>query len=115
MSSFSDGVNVATIEATLIITDIEILRFIAYKHLIWIILIPPIASFCYQLDGIFIGTSRTNEMRNAMMISVVSFIVISIYLVKYFNNHGLWISFLLFTILRSLTLNYFFSRILKRF
>ncbi len=97
------------------ITDVEILRFISYKHAIWVFIIPPIASFCYQLDGIFIGTSRTNEMRNAMMISVVSFIVISIYLVKYFNNHGLWISFLLFTILRSLTLNYFFSRILKRF
>ena len=29
-----------------IITDIEILRFISYKHFIWIIIIPPVASFC---------------------------------------------------------------------
>jgi MATE family multidrug resistance protein len=98
-----------------IITDIDILRFIAYKHAIWIIIIPPVASFCYQLDGIFIGASQTKEMRNAMMVSVASFIVISIYLTKYFGNHGIWLSLLLFTALRSLTLKYFFNKILKKF
>jgi len=98
-----------------IITDIEILRFISYKHFIWIIIIPPVASFCYQLDGIFIGASQTKEMRNAMIISVASFILISIYFTKHFGNHGLWLSLLLFMIFRSFTLNYFFSKILKKF
>tara|TARA_B100000579_G_scaffold347240_1_gene300252 strand:+ start:3639 stop:4964 length:1326 start_codon:yes stop_codon:yes gene_type:complete len=98
-----------------LITDIEILRFISYKHAFWIIIIPPIASFCYQLDGIFIGASQTKEIRNAMIISVASFIVISIYLTKYFGNHGLWLSLILFMILRSLTLKIFFKKILKRF
>ena len=97
-----------------LITDIEILRFISYKHAIWIIIIPPLASFCYQLDGIFIGASQTKEIRNAMFISVTSFIIISIYLTKYFGNHGLWLSLLLFVVFRSLTLNYFFDRILKK-
>jgi len=97
-----------------IITDIEILRFISYKHFIWIIIIPPVASFCYQLDGIFIGASQTKEMRNAMIISVASFILISIYLTKHFGNHGLWLSLLIFMILRSLSLNYFFNKILKK-
>ena len=97
-----------------IITDVEILRFISYKHFIWIIVIPPIASFCYQLDGIFIGASQTKEMRNAMIISVASFILISIYLTKHFGNHGLWLSLLIFMILRSLSLNYFFNKILKK-
>ena len=98
-----------------IITDIEVLRFISYKHFIWIIIIPPIASFCYQLDGIFIGASQTKEMRNAMIISVVSFIVISIYLTKYFGNHGLWFSLLCFMILRSLTLKFYYNKILRKF
>ncbi len=97
-----------------IMTDVEILRFIAYKHAIWIIIIPPIASFCYQLDGIFIGASQTQEMRNAMMVAVASFIVVSTYLTKYFDNHGLWLSLLLFMVFRSLTLKYFFNRILKK-
>ncbi len=98
-----------------IITDIDILRFISYKHVIWIIIIPPIASFCYQLDGIFIGASQTKEIRNAMIISVASFIILSIYLTKYFDNHGLWFSLTLFMILRSLTLKFFFFKILRKF
>ena len=98
-----------------IITDVEILRFLSYKHAIWIIIIPPIASFCYQLDGIFIGASQTQEMRNAMMVAVASFIIVSIYLTKYFENHGLWLSLLLFMLFRSLTLKYFFNKILRKF
>ena len=98
-----------------IITDIELLRFISYKHFLWIIIIPPIASFCYQLDGIFIGASQTKEMRNAMIISVSSFIAISIYSTKYFGNHGLWFSLMCFMILRSLTLRFYFDKILRKF
>ncbi len=98
-----------------IITDIEILRFISYKHLFWIVIIPPIASFCYQLDGIFIGASQTKEIRNATIISVASFLITSIYLTQFFGNHGLWFSLLLFMIFRSLSLKYFFKEILKKF
>ena len=98
-----------------IITDIEILRFISYKHFLWVVIIPPVASFCYQLDGIFIGASQTKEMRNAMIISVLSFVFISIYLTKYFDNHGLWFSLMCFMIFRSLTLKFYFNKILRKF
>ena len=98
-----------------IITDIEILRFISYQHFIWIILIPPIASFCYQLDGIFIGASQTKEIRNAMIFSVIGFILVSIYFTKNFGNHGLWFSLMLFMIFRSLTLKFYFNKILRKF
>ena len=98
-----------------IMTDIELLRFISFKHFLWVILIPPIASFCYQLDGIFIGASQTKEMRNAMIISVITFIIISINLNKFFGNHGLWFSLMFFMILRSLTLKFYFNRILRKF
>ncbi len=98
-----------------IITDIEILRFISYKHFIWIIVIPPVASFCYQLDGIFIGASQTKEIRNAMIVSVIGFIGASIYLTDFFENHGLWFSLMLFMILRALTLKFYFNKILRKF
>ena len=98
-----------------ILTDIELLRFISYSYILWIVIIIPTSSFCYQLDGIFIGSSQTKDLRNAMMISVTVFIVISFYFVKYFDNHGLWLSLFLFMILRSLTLKYFFNNILRKF
>ena len=98
-----------------LITDIEILRFISYKHIFWIIIIPPIASFCYQLDGIFIGASQTREIRNAMVVSVLLFIGISIYLTRFFENHGIWFSLMLFMILRALTLQFYYKKILRKF
>ncbi len=98
-----------------ILTDIEILRYISYQHFIWIVIIPPIASFCYQLDGIFIGASQTKEIRNAMIISVFGFIITSIYLTNYFENHGLWFSLMFFMILRALTLKFYFNKILRKF
>jgi len=98
-----------------IITDIEILRFISYKHFIWVLIIPPIASFCYQLDGIFIGASQTKEIRNAMIVSVIGFISLSIYLTDIFGNHGLWFSLMIFMILRTLTLKFYFNKILRKF
>ena len=98
-----------------LLTDLDYLRHLAFSYILWIVIIPPIASLCYQFDGIFIGSSQTAEMRNGMVISVVIFIISSHFLVNNFGNHGLWMSLLLFMIIRSITLNYYFNRILKKF
>ena len=97
------------------LTDIDYLRFLSYSFIVWVLIIPPIASICYQYDGIFIGTSQTKDMRNSMILSVLIFILLSIFLTKTFNNHGLWLSLLIFMIVRSLTLKFCFSNILKKF
>ena len=103
------------IEIINLITDIEFLRFLAYKYLLWVIVIPPIASFCYQLDGIFIGATQTKEMRNAMIISVFIYIILSIYLTQELHNYGIWFSLIILMILRASTLHFFFNNILKKF
>jgi len=97
------------------LTDLDYLRFLTFDYIIWILIIPPVASICYQFDGIFIGASQTSEMRNGMIISVVFFIFSSQFLVSNFGNHGLWLALLLFMIIRSITLNYYFNRILEKF
>ena len=97
------------------LTDLDYLRFLAFNYLIWVVIIPPIASLCYQFDAIFIGASQTAEMRNGMVIAVIIFITSSHFLVNNFGNHGLWIALLLFMVMRSIGLNYYFNRILKKF
>jgi len=97
------------------LTDLDSLRYLAFNYFIWVVIIPPVASMCYQFDGIFIGASQTVEMRNAMILSVLIFITSSFFLVNNFGNHGLWLSLLFFMIIRSITLNYYFNRILKNF
>ena len=64
---------------TNLLTDLEVIRFLTYGFLFWIVAIPPIASFCYQLDGIFVGASQTSQMRNAMIVSVAIYIPTSLY------------------------------------
>ena len=98
-----------------LITDLEILRFLTYKYLIWVILIPPVASIAYQLDGIFIGATQTKELRNAMIVSVFIYLFLSVFLTKQLHNYGIWFSLLLFMILRSSTLHFYFSKILNQF
>ena len=97
------------------LTDLDYIRYLTFNYFIWIVIIPPIASLCYQFDGIFIGASQTKEMRNGMILSVIIFVTSSYFLVNNFGNHGLWLSLLFFMIIRSITLNYYFNRILKKF
>ena len=77
-------------------TDIENVRDISYQYSFWLVLLPFVSSFCYQLDGIFIGASQTQELRNAMFISVVIHLISSFMLVEGFGNQGLWISLTIF-------------------
>ena len=98
-----------------VLTDLDYIKFIAYGFIFWVIIIPPFASLSYQFDGIFIGTSQTAEIRNSMIISVILYIIISIYLIKFFSNNGIWLSLLVLMILRSLTLNLYFFKILRKF
>ena len=92
-------------------TDIENVRDISYQYSFWLVLLPFVSSFCYQLDGIFIGASQTQELRNAMLISVVIHLISSFMLVEGFGNQGLWFSLTIFFILRALTLVIYFNRI----
>ncbi len=98
-----------------LISDLDFLRYLSYKYIIWVIIIPPIASFCYQLDGIFLGATQTKELRNSMIFSVLTFVVISILLTEQLENYGIWFSLLLFMILRAASLHFYFSKIEKKF
>ena len=98
-----------------LLTDLDYLRYLAFNYYLWIIIIPPIASLCYQFDGIFIGASHTAEMRNSMVLSVIIFITSSSFLINNFGNHGLWLGLLFFMVMRTITLNFYFNRILKKF
>ena len=96
-------------------SDIEEIRKLSASYVIWLILIPFISSFCYQFDGIFIGTSLAIELRNAMIFSVSCYLLISIILTNYLSNTGVWVSLCLFMIIRGVSLFYYLNRIYKRF
>ena len=54
-------------------------------------------------------------MRNAMIVSVLIYIPLSLYLFELIENHGIWLSLMILMLLRSATLQFYFPKILKRF
>ncbi len=79
-------------------------RQLAREYLFWVVLTPIIGVWCFQLDGVFIGATRTADMRNMMIVSVAIFFAAWAVLSPQFGNHGLWAASLIFYIARSLTL-----------
>lgn len=57
----------------------------------------------FQLDGIFVGASATSSMRNTALVSVGTFLVLSL-VARPFGNSGLWWAFVGFVCVRGLTL-----------
>jgi len=98
-----------------LMSNIEEIRSLSSSYAIWLIIMPLISSFCFQFDGIFIGVSQTKELRNAMIFSVFSYLVISIFLTGLMGNTGVWISLCIFMILRALSLYYYMERIYLKF
>jgi len=95
-------------------TDIPDIREISFAYSNWVVIIPFISSFCFQFDGIFVGASQTKELRNAMIISVVIYVLSSFYLLANFGNTGLWISLSIFFVARAITLLMYVNRIFLR-
>ena len=98
-----------------LMSNIEEIRNLSSSYAVWLIILPLISSFCFQFDGIFIGVSQTKELRNAMIFSVFSYLVISIFLTGLMGNTGVWISLCIFMILRALSLYYYMDRIYLKF
>jgi MATE family multidrug resistance protein len=92
-------------------TDLPDVRAHALAFLPWMIAAPLISVWSFQLDGVFIGATRTAEMRNGMLISAAGFWLAVELLTPALGNHGLWLALMLFLALRALTLGYWLPRL----
>jgi MATE family multidrug resistance protein len=94
-----------------IITGIDTVRAAASDYLPWVLLSPIISVWSFQFDGIYIGATRTVEMRNSMLLSLLIYVAASWVLIPLWHNHGLWLSFMIFMAMRAITLGLWFPRI----
>ena len=92
----SDIVNLISIEPTV--------RETASLYLKYVIVLPVIAIWSYELDGIFIGATRGPDIRNAMLIATVGYFLLVWLLVPRYGNDGLWFALLGLFVLRAVTL-----------
>ncbi|MGJ8627667.1 MAG: MATE family efflux transporter [Sulfitobacter sp.] len=77
---------------------------VARSYLPYMIAAPLAGCAAWMLDGIFIGATRSRDMRNMMAISFVVYVVAALILVPSMGNHGLWLSLLISFVVRGITL-----------
>ncbi len=102
----------ALVELMTDLTEVVVLS----KVLLPICAVYVFASFpAFQLDGVFIGTSRTKEMRDASILSVVVFLLAVWTLSESLGLAGLWWAMVVFVVARALSLWIYFAKVTERF
>jgi MATE family multidrug resistance protein len=87
-------------------------RAAAQIYLPWAAGVPLLGVWAFQLDGIFIGATRTAEMRNAMLVSLGVYVG-AWWLLRPLGNHGLWAAFYVHYLARTATLLRHFPRLVR--
>ncbi len=87
-----------------ILTTAPDVRVEARVYLPYMVAAPLLGCAAWMLDGIFIGATRTKDMRNMMILSAIIYFASVYPLMWAFENHGLWIALLVSFVARGATL-----------
>ena len=87
----------------------------ANQYKIWIIIFPLVVSFGLVIYGNFTGTTETAYIRNSMLQSLVIFLIVYFTVIPAYQNHGLWLSFIVFSFARSLFLMRYVKKFLEKY
>jgi len=88
---------------TLLTTDPDVVQS-ARTYLPYCALAPVLGFAAFQMDGIFIGTTRTAAMRNAGIAAVIIYIGVHYLIAPSLGAKGIWVAFLIYYIARAATL-----------
>ncbi len=86
------------------LTTLADVRAAARGLLPWAVALPLLAVGAFHLDGVFIGTTRTAELRNSMFHATVLFGLTLLVALEPLGNHGLWLAMAVFLLSRTLLL-----------
>lgn len=95
----------------LLTTDPQV-RAAARVFLPWAAGAPLLGVLAFQLDGIFIGATRTGAMRQAMLLSLLIFLL-AWWLLQPWGNHGLWAALYVHYLARTATLGTRYPALLR--
>jgi len=85
------------------IADPEV-RASALRFLPYCALTPFLGAAAWQLDGVFVGATRSASMRNASLVAVVIYVALDMTLSARWGPDGMWLAFLGYYIARAGTL-----------
>lgn len=87
-----------------IFTDIKSVLDISLQYSFWLSIFPLVIGVGLVYYGIFTGATLTGPIRNSMIYSLVAFLICYFLAIPIWGNHGLWLSFIIFSLGRSVFL-----------
>ncbi|GLR16728.1 MATE family efflux transporter [Portibacter lacus] len=78
--------------------------------IVWVILLPIVSFACYIWDGIFIGLTASQSMRNAMVISILIYLGSYFGMEYFFGIKDIWLAMLIFMGARGLIQTLFYAK-----
>ncbi|GLS24423.1 MATE family efflux transporter [Marinibactrum halimedae] len=79
----------------------------------WVVFMPLISVWGYQLDGIFIGLGKAQSMQNTILVSALAVFLPIWWVTHPLGNHGLWLAFACFNGARGISLFWVLTRYLR--
>lgn len=95
----------------LITTDHDVIN-VAIEYLPWAVTVPLVGVTAFVYDGVFIGLARTRPLLLSMFAATIVYFISYIVLKPTFGNHGLWLSFCCYLLIRGVVLHRFWHRVL---
>jgi len=83
-----------------LMTQLPEVRDTAKQYLVWAVAAPVVSVWAFLFDGIFIGTTRTVELRNSMFIALLVYLATLRLSLDSLGNHGIWLAMMMFMVAR---------------
>ena len=87
-----------------LMTTLPAVRDTARDYLPWLVAAPLAAVGAFHLDGVFIGTTRTVELRNSMFGAFLCYLAALWLTLDRLGNHGVWFAMTVFMVARTVLL-----------
>ncbi len=100
-------------EIVRLLTSLKEVQNYASQYLLWLAIIPMVATASFVYDGVFVATTQGKIMRNSMLLATFFAYLPLWYLLQTYENHGLWLAFLGFFIVRTTTVHVYFKLWIK--
>jgi MATE family multidrug resistance protein len=93
-----------------VLTDLPDVRSTAMQFLPWLVISPLVSVGSFLYDGVYVGATRSKEMRDIMLISTFAVFLPAWFLLQGYGNHGLWLAFTIFMASRSIGMHVWYRK-----
>lgn len=96
------------------LTKDPVVQQVASEHVFLAALYIACSFAAFQLDGIFIGVTYSQAMRNSTLVALACLIGLGTWWIIPYGNTGLWSAFIVYVVVRAVVLGFYYPRIWSR-